>query len=61
MVIIMKDYRFIGAAAPIISITKWHDTQEGEIFYDLYLNGKVDGRYNLDSLTKRIQEVMLDV
>ena len=57
----MKDYRFIGATAPIISITKWHDTKEGEIYYDLYLNGKVDGRYNLDSLTKRIQEVMLDV
>lgn len=57
----MKNYRFIGAAAPIISITKWHDTEKGEISYDLYLNGKVDGRYNLDSLTKRIQEVMLDV
>lgn len=57
----MKDYRFIGAAAPVISITKWHDTQEGTVYYDLYLNGKVDGRYKLDSLTKRIQEVMLDV
>lgn len=57
----MKDYRFIGAAAPIISITKWHDTKEGEIYYDLYLNGKVDGRYDLEGLKQRFLEVMMDV
>lgn len=57
----MKQYRFIGGTSPVITVTKWHDTESGDISYDLYLNGKVDGRYNLDSLTKRIQEVMLDV
>lgn len=57
----MKQYRFIGGTSPVITVTKWHDTESGDISYDLYLNGKVDGRYNLDSLTKRIQEVVMDV
>ena len=53
--------RFIGAMAPVITIYKWHDLQEHTMMYDLNLNGKVDGRYTLEQLTKRIQEVMLDV
>ena len=53
--------RFIGGVSPVITVTKWHDLETGEIFYDLYLNGKVDGRYNLDSLTKKIQEVLFEV
>ena len=53
--------RFIGATAPVITVTKWHDLEERSVLYDLYLNGKVDGRYTLEGLTKRIQEVMLDV
>ena len=31
------------------------------MMYDLNLNGKVDGCYTLEQLTKRIQEVLLDV
>ena len=57
----MKETRFIGAAAPIISVTKWHDLQEHTMMYDLSLNGKVDGRYTLSELMKRIQEVLIDV
>lgn len=53
--------RFIGAMAPVITIYKWHDLQEHTMMYDLNLNGKVDGRYTLEQLTKRIQEVMVDV
>lgn len=57
----MKNTRFIGAAAPIIQITKWHDLQEHTMMYDLSLNGKVDGRYTLTELINRIQEVLVDV
>ena len=53
--------RFIGGTSPVITVTKWHDIEAGEIFFDLYLNGKVDGRYNLSELMKRIQEVLFDV
>ena len=56
-----KPIRFIGATAPIMSITKWHDIEDHTMLYDLYLNGKVDGRYTLSELTKRIQEVLIDV
>ena len=56
-----KSTRFIGGNSPIISITKWHDLQTGEFYFDLYLNGKVEGRYNFSSLTKRLQEVMLEI
>lgn len=56
-----KPCRFVGGVSPVMTVTKWHDIEKGEISYDLYLNGKVDGRYNLDSLTKRIQEVMMEV
>lgn len=53
--------RFIGGVSPVITVTKWHDIEKGEMFYDLYINGKVDGRYTLDELTKRFQEVLMDV
>ena len=52
---------FIGGVSPVITVTKWHDIQKGEFFYDLYLNGKVEGRYSLEELTKKFQEVMFDV
>lgn len=42
--------RFIGGTSPVIGITKWHDLKTGEFFFDLYLNGKVDGRYNFTDL-----------
>ena len=57
----VNNMRFIGATAPVITVTKWHDLEERTVLYDLYLNGKVDGRYTLEGLTKRIQEVMLNV
>ena len=57
----MKETRFIGAMAPVITVYKWHDLQEHTMMYDLNLNGKVDGRYTLSELMKRIQEVLIDV
>lgn len=53
--------RFIAGQTPNISVTKWHDLQEQKMFYDLYINGKVDGRYNLDQLQKKILEIIMDV
>ena len=57
----MKETRFIGAMAQVITVYKWHDLQEHTMMYDLNLNGKVDGRYTLSELMKRIQEVLIDV
>ena len=57
----MADTRFFGGTAPVITITKWHDVQEHQMFYDLYLNGHVDGRYSLEELLKKIQEVLYNV
>ena len=59
--LIPEDCRFVGGTSPIISITKWHDLKTGEFWFDLYLNGKVEGRYNFTSLTKKLQEVMLEI
>ena len=53
--------RFIAGQTPQISVTKWHDLQTGQMFYDLYLNGKVEGRYTLEGLIKKFQEVVFDV
>ena len=53
--------RFVGSTSPVIGITKWHDLKTGEFFFDLYLNGKVDGRYQFTDLQKRLQEVVLDI
>ena len=53
--------RFIAGQTPNFSVTKWHDLQEQKMFYDLYINGKIDGRYRLESLQKRIMEVIYDV
>lgn len=53
--------RFIGAMAPVITIYKCYGLQEHTMMYYLNLNGKLDGRYTLEQLTKRIQEVMVDV
>lgn len=59
--LIPEDKRFIGGVSPVIGITKWHDLKTGEFFFDLYLDGKVEGRYNFTSLNKKLQEVVLDI
>lgn len=53
--------RFIGGTSPVITVTKWHDIEKREMFYDLYLNGHVEGRYTLEELTKKFQEILYDV
>lgn len=57
----MNNTRFIGATSPVITFTKWHDTENKIIYYDLYLNGKVDGRYTLTEFQKRMVEIAYDV
>lgn len=57
----MANTCFLGGTSPIISVTKWHDLETGEFFFDLYLNGKVDGRYTFSELTMKLQEVMLEI
>ena len=52
--------RFVAGQTPNISVTKWHDLQTGQMFYDLYINGKVEGRYSLEGLQKKIMEVVFD-
>ena len=59
--LIPEDCRFVGGTSPMISITKWHDLKTGEFWFDLYINGKVEGRYNFTSLNKKLQEVILDI
>ena len=56
-----NNIRFIMGISPVISITKCHDLDNADITYDLYLNGKPDGRYNLVQLQKRFLEVMTDI
>lgn len=53
--------RFIAGQTPNLSVTKWHDLQEKKMFYDLYINGKVEGRYNLEGLQKMILEIIMGV
>lgn len=53
--------RFIAGQTPNLSVTKWHDLQKEEMFYDLYVNGKIEGRYNLEQLQKKIAEIIFDV
>ena len=57
----MADLRFVGGTSPVISITKWHDLNTGEFWFDLYVNAKVKGRYNFTELTKAIQEIVLEI
>ena len=59
--LIPEDCRFVGGTSPVISIIKWHDLKTGEFWFDLYINGKVEGRYNFTSLNKKLQEVVLDI
>ena len=59
--LIPEDCRFVGGTSPMISITKWHDLKTGEFWFDLYINGKVEGKYNFTSLNKKLQEVVLDI
>lgn len=58
---IPEDMRFVGGTSPIISVTKWHDLKTGEFWFDLYINGKVQGRYNFSGLQKKLQEVVLEI
>ena len=53
--------RFIGGTSPVITVTKWHDLEERTMYYDLYINGKVEGRYTLEEITKKFQEVLYDI
>lgn len=55
----MAATRFIAGNSPIFSVTKWHDLQTGEFMYDLYINGRIDNRYTLTELTKKLQEILL--
>lgn len=57
----MANNRFIGGTSPVITVTKWHDLETGEFFFDLYINGKIDGRYQFTELSKKFQELMLEV
>ena len=59
--LIPEDCRFVGGTSPMISITKWHDLKTGEFWFDLYINGKVEGRYDFTSLNMKLQEVVLDI
>ena len=56
----MATTRFIAGNSPIISVTKWHDLQTGDIMYDLYINGHIDNRYTLAELTKKFQEILIN-
>lgn len=53
--------RFICGTGPVITITKCHDLERREMLYDLYLNGKIEGRYTLPEITKKFQEVLYDI
>ena len=53
--------RFIMGISPVITVTKCHDLEYAEVLYDLYLNGKPDGKYNLVQLQKRFLEVMTEI
>lgn len=59
--LIPEDMRFVGGTSPIFSVTKWHDLKTGEFWFDLYINGKVQGRYNFSGLQKKLQEVVLEI
>ena len=59
--LIPEHCRFVGATSPVITVTKWHDLKTGEFWFDLYVNGKVEGKYNFTSLQKKLQEVVLDI
>ena len=56
-----KPCRFVGGVSPVMTVTKWHDIETGIMQYDLYINGKPDGRYDLEGLRQRFLEVMMDV
>lgn len=51
----------IGATSPQVSFTKVHDLDDGNMYYFLYINGKFIGCFNFEKMTKKFQEVMLDV
>ena len=59
--LISNKHRFVGATSQVISFTKWHDLKTGEFWFDIYVNGKVDGRYDFSGATKRFQELMMEV
>ena len=59
--LIPENSRFVGSSSEIISFTKWHDLKTGEFWFDLYVAGKVVGRYNFEGLFKKLQEVVLEI
>lgn len=59
--LIPENMRFVGGTSPMISVTKWHDLKTGEFWFDLYINGKVEGRYQFSQLIKKMQEVVLEI
>ena len=59
--LIPENCRFVGATSEVVTFTKWHDLKTGEFWFDVYVNGKVKGRYNFTELTKAIQEIVLEI
>ena len=57
----MNNTRFVAGTSPVLMVTKWHDLEQQIMFYDLYINGKIDNRYNLEGLMQRINEVVFDI
>ena len=53
--------RFVGATSSVITFTKWHDLKTGEFWFDLYINGKVEGHYRFSDLIKKLQEVAVEL
>ena len=59
--LIPENCRFVGTSSEVVTFTKWHDLKTGEFWFDLYVNGKVDGRYDFSGAVKRWQELLLEV
>ena len=53
--------RFIGATSPVITFTKCHDLKENVMYYDLFINGKFDGRYLFKECIRRVEEVLYEL
>ena len=53
--------RFIQGQSPTIGIVKCHDIEQCEMLYDLFLDGKIAGRYTFPELIKKLQEVINEI
>lgn len=48
--------QFQGFSSPVISFTKWIDSKNDKVFYDLYINLQYDCRYDsFEDMIKRIE------